>query len=66
MRTQLASTVTFRNKQSTLFKKFGRCSGQVVHVADSVVKGEAITLQAWTGPEGSRGLRLPNFKTIST
>jgi hypothetical protein len=28
------------------------------------VKGKAIPLQPWTGPEGSRRLRLPNFKTI--
>jgi hypothetical protein len=28
------------------------------------VKGKAIPLQAWTGPEGSRRLRLPDFKTI--
>jgi len=28
--------------------------------------GKAITLQAWTGPEGSRRLKLPDFKTIST
>jgi len=27
-------------------------------------KGKAIPLQAWTGPEGSRRLRLPDFKTI--
>jgi len=27
-------------------------------------KSKAIPLQAWTGPEGSRGLRLPDFKTI--
>jgi CobQ-like glutamine amidotransferase family enzyme len=27
-------------------------------------KGNAIALQAWTGPEGSRWLRLPDFKTI--
>jgi len=25
-----------------------------------------IPLQAWTGPEGSRRLRLPDFKTVST
>jgi hypothetical protein len=30
------------------------------------VKGKAIPLQALTGPEGSRRLRLPDFKTIST
>jgi hypothetical protein len=27
-------------------------------------KGKTIPLQAWTGPEGSRRLRLPDFKTI--
>jgi len=30
------------------------------------VKGKAIPLQAWTGPEGSRRLRLLDFKTIGT
>jgi len=30
------------------------------------LKGKAIPLQAWTGPEGSRRLRPPDFKTIST
>jgi hypothetical protein len=30
------------------------------------VRGKAITLQAFTGPEGSRRLRLPDFKTIGT
>jgi len=29
-------------------------------------KGKAITLQAWTGPECSRRLRLPDFKIIDT
>jgi hypothetical protein len=29
-----------------------------------LVKGKAIPLQAWTGPEGSRSLRLPVFKPI--
>ena len=27
-------------------------------------KGKAIALQGWRGPECSRGLRLPDFKTI--
>jgi hypothetical protein len=27
-------------------------------------KGEANPLQAWTGPEGARSLRLPDFKKI--
>jgi hypothetical protein len=30
------------------------------------VKDKAIPLQAWTGPEVSRRLRLPDFMTIST
>ena len=30
------------------------------------VKGKAIPLQPWTGPEGSRRLRLPDFKTVGT
>jgi hypothetical protein len=29
-------------------------------------KGTTIPLQAWTGPKGSRRLRLPDFKTIDT
>jgi len=29
-------------------------------------KGKAIPLQAWTGPKGSRRLRIPDFKTIGT
>jgi len=29
-------------------------------------KCKAIPLQAWTGPEGSRRLRLPDFKTTGT
>jgi len=29
-------------------------------------KGKAIPLQAWTGPDGSRRLRLSDFKTIGT
>jgi hypothetical protein len=28
--------------------------------------GKAIPLQAWTGPESSRRLRLPDFKTFVT
>jgi hypothetical protein len=31
-----------------------------------IVKGKAIPLQALTGPEGSRRLKLPDFKTVGT
>jgi len=49
-----------------------RWSGRFAHVSPSVVccpvqvKVKAIPLQAWTGPEGSRRLRLPDFKTFDT
>jgi hypothetical protein len=29
-------------------------------------KGKTIPLQAWTAPEGSRRLRIPDYKTIGT
>jgi hypothetical protein len=32
----------------------------------TILKGKAIPLQAWTGPEASRRVRLPDFKTIGT
>jgi hypothetical protein len=38
----------------TLYIKYAKC------------KGKAIPLQALTGPEGSRRLRLLDFKTVGT
>ena len=38
----------------------------ILHVSRIRVKGKAIPSQAWTGPEGYRRLRLPDFKTIAT
>jgi hypothetical protein len=29
------------------------------------VKGKAVPLQAWSGPEGSRKLRFPDFMTTA-
>jgi len=29
------------------------------------IKGKAVPLQAWCGPEGSRKLRFPDFMTIA-
>jgi len=54
-----------------MFKKYGenlrnfrgRCNTAHVRCKG---KCKAIPLRAWTGPEGSRGLRLPDFKTIGT
>jgi len=30
-----------------------------------MVKGKAVPLQAWNGPEGSRNLRLPDLMTTA-
>jgi len=30
-----------------------------------LVKGKAFPLQAWSGPEGSRKLRFPDFMTMA-
>jgi len=38
----------------------------VVILAVTAVIYKAIPLQAWTGPENSKRLRLPDFKTIGT
>ena len=36
------------------------------HKTNVSVQGKAIPLQAWTSPEGSRRLRIPDFKTVGT
>ena len=33
-----------------------------IYVPSSLVKCKAIPLQAWTGPEGSRRLRIPDIQ----
>jgi len=47
------------NHEQELFWKFNK-----FHIR--ATKGKAIPLEAWRGPEGSRRLNLPAFKTIST
>ena len=32
---------------------------------DTTVKDKAVPLQAWSGPEGSRKLRFPDFMTTA-
>jgi hypothetical protein len=38
----------------------------IYEIIRNVRKDKAIPLQTWTGPEGSRRSRLPDFKTIGT
>ena len=56
---------------STWFSQLQRHMRETLCYYDSyrvyiIHKGKAIPLQAWTGPEGSRRLRFPDFKTIGT
>ena len=37
-----------------------------ITLSDVKKKGKAIPLHAWAGPEGSKRLRLPDFKTVGT
>jgi len=38
----------------------------VVIIIIVVINDKEIPIQAWTDPEGSRRLRLPDFKTLGT
>jgi hypothetical protein len=38
---------------------------RVRNTNNSNVKGKAVLLQAWNGPEGSRKLRFPDFMTTA-
>ena len=48
------------------FRCTGRLPGWIRFLIVSITIIKAIPLEVWTGPEGSRRLRLPDFKTIST
>jgi hypothetical protein len=47
-------------------KSKGKGKGEGEGKCEGNGKGKAIPLQALTGPEGSRRLKLPDFKTIGT
>jgi len=55
---------SIREKIKNRLKSGNACSHSVQNLSFSIVK--AIPLQAWTGPEGSRRLRLPDIKTIGS
>jgi len=40
--------------------------GSSIGVDNEKESEKAIPLQSWTGPEGSRRFRLPDFKTVGT
>jgi hypothetical protein len=61
----------FHTGVNTSPKKHDTTSSSQINKTDSTTiynssKGKAIPLQVWTGPEGSRRLRIPDCKTITT
>jgi hypothetical protein len=38
-------------------------SGREISASSGIEKGKAVPLQAWSGPEGSRKLRFPDYMT---
>ena len=48
----------------TILKIAPTCFGSQ-GIRNIVIKGKAVPLQAWTGPEGSRKLRFPDFVTTA-
>jgi hypothetical protein len=53
------------NEDEKLRAKFGPTNNEYYYIKEEKEE-KAIPLQAWTGPEDSRRLRLPDFKTIGT
>ena len=43
----------------------GTCHATVHSFYEELDKGKAVPLQAWSGPEGSRKLRFPDFMTTA-
>ena len=60
----LLDCVRFVNLHSTGYKGYLSLGYDSMNLKK--VKGKAIPLQARTGPEGSKRLRLPDFKTVGT
>jgi hypothetical protein len=56
------STIYFRDFTHSADKP--RTKLNSLYMLETFIPVKAIPLQAWTGPEGSRRLRLPDFKTF--
>jgi hypothetical protein len=56
--------ILFRRLKLRVSTQISTLSGP--YTKQTLGKGKAIPLQALTGPEGPRRLRLPDFKTIGT
>jgi hypothetical protein len=47
------------------YQKTGNDKIEMQHRNTNIGKGKAVPLQAWSGPEGSRKLRFPDFMTTA-
>ena len=54
-----------RNVAVNIFGTFNAVCSEYAKLHTSAVKGKAVPLQAWSGPEGSRRLRFPDFMTTA-
>ena len=64
VRTELSEFAINSSVRNTAFEIVANLGRRVTNINKG--KDKAIPLQSWTGPEGSRSLRLPNFKTVGT
>jgi len=60
-----AASIQFTNSNKCIQHNVLTCDDKILSSSHNYY-GKAIPLQAWTAPKGSRRLRLPDFKTIST
>jgi hypothetical protein len=59
----LRTSNNLTNKKSKAMR-YEDSNSRLSAIIQNYVKGKAVTLNAWTGPEVSRRFRLPDFKTI--
>jgi len=52
-------------KQNYLWETRERQQHKFISKIDGYLKGKAVPLQPWSGPEGSRKLRFPDFMTTA-
>jgi len=53
------------NNELEITKRSSENDAVVLNAYINVCKGKAVLLQAWSGPEGSRKLRFPDFMTTA-
>jgi len=52
-------------RSSEMYTKLWLVCSLPLSVSKTLIKGKAVPLQAWSGPEGSRKLRFPDFVTTA-